>query len=99
MSRDKCVQCYLGRTNVNYPFPFIQGQIQTHGFNGLMAKHKGFLQAYKEMTVIDEKQRKACMRSCAVMEVTNIDIYPRINFIVTGANGGRKPNFTYCKTI
>jgi hypothetical protein len=97
MLETKCQQCYLGRTSTKYPLPFIHSQIQTHGFNGLMPRHKAFLNAYKEMISIDTKYNKS--KNPAVSPVTSVDIYPTTLFIKTGPSGVGKPNFTYCKTV
>ena len=91
-------ESYLGRTSVQYSFPLIHTQIQTHGFHRLMPRHKGFLHAYQQMITIHERYKE---NKCPpVMPPTSVDIYPGIIF--TSAEGvcvGGKPTLTYSNTI
>ena len=90
-------QSYLGRTNVQYPFPLLHSQIQTHGFNGLKPRHKAFLNAYSQMMYLHEQYKD--YRGPPVLPPTSVDVYPGVIYTQSEGDCVGKPRLTYCQTI
>jgi hypothetical protein len=81
---------YLGRTDREYSFPFLHNHIQTHGYNRLLPRHKGFLNAYNEMSELHAIHKK---------NLTLVEVYPYTIFMNVSHITCEKTLLTYDQTI
>jgi hypothetical protein len=87
---------YLGLTGRQYPFPLLHSQMQTHGFKGLMPRHKAFLEAYNDMIGAHQNYKK---KSPNGLPLKMVVVYPERIYLRLCPTAEGKPELMYCKSI